>query len=108
MIGIENSMIALQSQRDKNETFNKRNDNLKVITGTAITSENPKYSDTVMQNLNVLESKENYWFMKGQLNSSIEDMNLLHWTKTFAGISSPEASTMSEMTTNTGGYKNKT
>ena len=45
--------------------------------------------------------------MKGPLNSSIDNMNPLPRTNTFLGVSSPAVSTVSEMTTNTRGYKNK-
>ena len=105
MKGIENSRIALRSERDENTLLDSRNDNFKVSTGTVITSGNPKYSDSLIEELNVLDNKNGAWLMKGSLNSNIVDMNSLPKTSTFLGISSPVESTVLEMTTNTGVLK---
>ena len=49
--GVDNPMIALQSEIDKNTIFDKRNKNVKVTTETVITSQDPTYSDSVTQEL---------------------------------------------------------
>ena len=106
--GVGNSIEASQSEKDTNTTFHNSKRNLKVTTRTIISPKDPKHSDTFMQELNDLESKENAWLMQGNVHSSNNDMCMLPRTNNFVGVSSPAMSTVSEITTNTGSYKNGT
>ena len=104
----ENSRLVMRSEGEENPLLDSRSGNLKVATGTVITSEDQKHEELVIvEELIEEEKRSSDWIIKDPLNSISEDMNSLPKTNTCVGFRSPIASTVSEMTSNTVGYKNK-